>query len=373
MSWWRIVTPLGDVCFLADNVWKQGVLGHYGRVPVSAIVWSCPDRTFGPRRSQVMEVPNPFSYTSSTRSKPVEQMATARAQRRLAAILSADVVGYSRLMGADEAGTLAVLKTHRHELIDPKVEEYSGRVVKLMGDGMLAEFPSVVDAVQCAVDIQQRMVARNVDSPADSRIEFRVGINIGDVIIDGDDIYGDGVNIAARLQEAAEPGGVYVSGDVYRQVEGKVGMEFQDLGERELKNIENPVRAYKVVEGAELLVPGAKSIDASTSRPGVAVLPFDNISGDPEQEYFSDGLTEDIITSLAAWRSFPVVARNSTFAYKNQSPDVRQVAEDLNVRYVLEGSVRKSGNRVRITAQLIDGLTGNHLWANRYVSIGVQN
>ena len=293
-------------------------------------------------------------------------MAATRAQRRLAAILSADVVGYSRLMGGDEAGTLAVLKAHRQELIDPKVEEYFGRVVKLMGDGMLAEFPSVVDAVQCAVDIQRQMVARNVDTPADSCVEFRVGINLGDVIIDGDDIYGDGVNVAARLQEAAEPGGVYVSGDVFRQVEGKVAIEFQDLGERELKNIENPVRAYRVVEGAAGSAPGAKSIGASTSRPGVAVLPFDNISGDPEQEYFSDGLTEDIITSLAAWRSFPVVARNSTFAYKNQSPDVRQVAKDLGVRYVLEGSVRKSGNRVRITAQLIDGLTSNHMWADRY-------
>ena len=219
-------------------------------------------------------------------------MAATRAQRRLAAILSADVVGYSRLMGGDEAGTLAVLKAHRQELIDPKVEEYFGRVVKLMGDGMLAEFPSVVDAVQCAVDIQRQMVARNVDTPADSCVEFRVGINLGDVIIDGDDIYGDGVNVAARLQEAAEPGGVYVSGDVFRQVEGKVAIEFQDLGERELKNIENPVRAYRVVEGAAGSAPGAKSIGASTSRPGVAVLPFDNISGDPEQEYFSDGLTE---------------------------------------------------------------------------------
>ncbi|MFQ5954958.1 MAG: adenylate/guanylate cyclase domain-containing protein [Kiloniellales bacterium] len=294
-------------------------------------------------------------------------MARENTERRLAAILSADVVGYSRLMGADEAGTVASLKAHRTEFIDPKIAEHHGRIVKLMGDGALVEFASVVDAVECAVDIQRGMAERNAHAPDDRRMLFRIGVNLGDVIVEGDDIYGDGVNVAARLQGLAEPGGVCVSGDAYRYVKGKVDAAFADMGERRVKNIAETVRAYRVLlDPIETAALSAVPAEAAMNRPGIAVLPFNNISGDAEQEYFADGITEDIITLLAAWRSFPVIARNSTFAYKDQSPDVRQVASDLDARYVLEGSVRKAGNRVRITAQLIDGSTGKHLWAERF-------
>jgi adenylate cyclase len=294
-------------------------------------------------------------------------VAEQRVQRRLAAILVADVVGYSRLMGADEAGTHARLKELRGELLHPKVSEYGGRIVKTTGDGTLVEFPSAVDAVLHAVDIQQALTRRNADLPDDRRIEFRMGINLGDVIVEGDDIFGEGVNVAARLESLAEPGGISISAIVHESVRTKLDIGFTDLGEKSLKNIPDPVRVFSV----ELARSGSRSLDAASSpsmfrRPAVAVLPFENLSGDPEQEYFVDGLTEDIITALSLWRSFPVIARNSTFAYKGTSPDIRKVGEELGARYVIEGSVRKAGNRVRVTAQLINAETGHHVWAERY-------
>ena len=294
-------------------------------------------------------------------------MAKERVKRKLTAILAADVVGYSRLMGEDEAGTLAALKEHQAIVIDPKIAGYNGRIVKLMGDGTLAEFASVVDAVESAIEIQREMAGRNAEVSQDQRIELRIGINLGDVILDGDDIYGDGVNVAARLEGLAVPGGICVSGDVYRQVRNKLDLGFEDLGEREVKNIAEPVRVYRLEAGATQAAEPAKAIGgAMMARPAVAVLPFTNMSGDPEQEYFSDGLAEDLITALTAWRSFPVIARNSTFTYKDRAVDVKQVARDLGARYVVEGSVRKSGNRVRISAQFIDGETGHHVWAEKY-------
>jgi adenylate cyclase len=291
-------------------------------------------------------------------------MAEERVQRRLAAILAADVVGYSRLMGEDETGTLAALKELRASVIDPTIAEYQGRIVKLMGDGALVEFASVVDAVECAVSIQRDMVERTAGVPESNAIAFRIGVNIGDVIIDGDDIYGDGVNVAARLEGEAEPGGVCISDDAYRQVSGKIEHVFEDLGERALKNIAEPVRAYQVLlSGAPAAASGAAE---PSDKPAIAVLPFDNLSGDPEQEYFSDGITEDIITSLSRIRQFFVIARNTTFTYRGQAVDVQDVARELGVRYVLEGSIRRAGDRIRVTAQLIDGETGNHIWAERY-------
>jgi adenylate cyclase len=293
-------------------------------------------------------------------------MGPERVQRRLAAILAADVVGYSRLMAADEAGTLAALRAHRADLFDPKVAEHGGRTVKLMGDGALVEFASVVDAVECAVAIQEGTRAINAGLPDDKRIVLRVGINVGDVILEGDDIYGDGVNIAARLEGIAEPGGIAISEDAWRQVHGKVKAGFVDLGEKSLKNIARPVRIYRVEFGQE----GAKqSVEpgwALSEQPSIAVLPFQNMSGDSEQDYFCDGLVEDIITTLSKLGGLRVIARNSTFVYKGRSVDVREAAKQLGVRYVLEGSVRKSGNRVRITAQLIDARDGAHVWAERY-------
>jgi adenylate cyclase len=287
--------------------------------------------------------------------------------RKLAAIIAADVVGYSRLMGGDEAGTLAALKTHRRELIDPKIAEHLGRIVKTTGDGLLIEFPSVVEAVLCAVEVQCAMQDRNMDVPADDRIEFRVGINLGDIIIDGDDIYGDGVNVAARLEGLAEASGVCVSKVVHDQVRDKLDLVFQDLGERQLKNIARPVHVFRI---APLVVgqpaPSAKPALALPDKPSIAILPFTNMSGDPEQEYFSDGITEDIITALSRLHWFFVIARNSTFAYKGKPVDVKQLGQELGVRYVLEGSVRKSGQRVRVTSQLIDATTNNHIWAERY-------
>ncbi|HKO06398.1 MAG TPA: adenylate/guanylate cyclase domain-containing protein, partial [Alphaproteobacteria bacterium] len=297
----------------------------------------------------------------------MEQGAQGRVQRRLAAILAADVAGYSRLMGADEEGTLARLKAHRRELIDPKIKEHRGRIVKTTGDGMLVEFASVVDAVRCAVDVQRGTAERNADVPPEKRIEFRVGINLGDIIIDGDDIHGDGVNIAARLEGLAQPGAVYISGTAYDQVRDKLDLAFEDMGEQQVKNIARPVRVFRIpapVSGQPTA--SAEPVLALPDKPSIAVLPFENMSGDPEQEFFSDGMAEDIITALSKLRWFFVIARNSTFAYKGKSPDVRQVARELGVRYVLEGSVRKAGNRMRIAAQLIDGVTGNHIWAERY-------
>jgi adenylate cyclase len=288
-------------------------------------------------------------------------------ERRLAAILAADVVGYSRLMETDEAGTLTALKAHREELIDPAIAEHRGRVVKLMGDGTLVEFASVVDAVQCGAAIQKKSAERNTGTPEERRIEVRIGINLGDVIVEGGDIYGDGVNVAARLEGLSDPGGICVSGKVYDEVRNKVDLEFEDLGDRRIKNIAEPLRVFRVMLGPRRSAPGSSpAAGVIMDRPAIAVLPFTNLSGDPDQEYFADGLTEDIITALAAWRTFPVIARNSTFSYKGQSPDVRKVASDLGARYVLEGSVRKVGTRVRITGQLIEGATGKHVWAKKF-------
>src|SRR5215468_3247157 len=287
-----------------------------------------------------------------------------RVERKLAAILAADVAGYSRLMGVDEAGTLAQLKAHRRELIDPKIAEHRGRVVKTTGDGILIEFPSVVEAVGCAVELQQSMSERNSDVPGDHRIEFRVGINLGDIIIDGDDIHGDGVNIAARLEAMAEPGMVCLSAAAWEQVRGKVPFGADDLGEHQLKNIERPVRVFRITSGASTTV--TRKPLPLPDKPSIAVLPFQNLSGDPEQEYFADGMVEDIITALSRYRWLFVIARNSSFTYKGRAVDVKQVARELGVRYVLEGSVRKAASRVRIAGQLIDGSTGAHLWADRF-------
>ncbi len=291
-------------------------------------------------------------------------MAEERVQRRLAAILAADVVGYSRLMGVDEAGTLARLKALRKDVIDPRIAEHGGRIVKLMGDGTLVEFPSVVDAVRCAAEIQRAMMARSAEMPEDQRIEFRMGINLSDVIVDGEDIYGDGVNVAARLEGLAEPGGLCVSDVVHGQVEGKLDLGFDDLGKQRIKNIAKPVRVYRARLDAGDAA-GSKPL-ALPDKPSIAVLPFTNMSGDPEQEYFADGITEDLITALSKIRWFFVIARSSTFTYKGQAVEVTQVARELGVRYVIEGSVRKAGNSVRITAQLIDATTGQHIWAEHY-------
>jgi TolB-like protein/class 3 adenylate cyclase len=289
--------------------------------------------------------------------------------RRLAAILAADVAGYSRLMGADEEGTLERLKALRHELVDPKIAEHHGRIVKTTGDGLLVEFASVVDAVRCAVAVQQAMPERNGGVAADDRIELRIGINLGDVIVEGDDLYGDGVNIAARIEALADAGGVFVSNTVHDHVRDRLPFVFEDLGERQVKNIARPVRVYRVRDiGADAKNPSAPALPALPlpDKPSIAVLPFANLSGDPEQEYFADGMVEEIITALSRIRWLFVIARNSTFTYKGRAVDVKQVGRELGVRYVLEGSVRKAGGRVRITAQLIDALSGSHLWADRF-------
>jgi TolB-like protein/class 3 adenylate cyclase len=287
--------------------------------------------------------------------------------RRLAAILAADVAGYSRLMGADEEGTLERLKALRRELVDPKIAEHHGRIVKTTGDGMLVEFASVVDAVRCAVEVQQAMAGRYTGVEADNRIELRIGINLGDVIVEGDDLYGDGVNIAARIEALADAGGVFVSNTVHDHVRDRLPFVFEDLGEQQVKNIARPVRVYRVRDTAakspSALVPSALPLP---DKPSIAVLPFANMSGDPEQEYFADGMVEEIITALSRIRWLFVIARNSTFTYKGQSVDAKQVGRELGVRYVLEGSVRKAGQRVRITGQLIDATTGTHLWADRF-------
>jgi adenylate cyclase len=287
--------------------------------------------------------------------------------RRLAAILAADVAGYSRLMGADEEGTLERLKALRRELVDPKIAEHRGRIVKTTGDGLLVEFASVVDAVRCAVAVQQAMPERDTGVAAERRIELRLGINLGDVIVEGDDLYGDGVNIAARIEALADPGGVFVSNTVHDHVRDRLPFVFEDLGEQQVKNIVRPVRVYRVYDTAANSRPAsAPAALPLPDKPSIAVLPFANMSGDPEQEYFADGMVEEIITALSRIRWLFVIARNSTFTYKGQAGDVKQVGRELGVRYVLEGSVRKASGRVRITAQLIDAETGAHLWADRF-------
>ncbi len=289
-------------------------------------------------------------------------------KRKLTVILSADVKGYSRLMGEDEAGTLATLKRHREELIDPKIEEYGGRIVSTAGDSLLVEYPSAVDAIRCSVDIQEAMGERNADLPDDKKMLFRVGVNLGEVIIDGNDVFGDGVNIAARLQTLAEPGSVYVSGKVHDEVGRKLDMKFDDLGEQTVKNIAQPIRVYAVsalsseqdttkVESDALPLP---------SKPSIAVLPFANMSGAPEQEYFCDGIADEIITGLSQHRDLFVIARNSSFTFKGSAVDIKSVGRELGVRYVLEGGLQKAGQRLRVLAQLIDTKTGNHIWAERY-------
>lgn len=291
-------------------------------------------------------------------------MPPERIERRLAAILAADVAGYSRLMGADEEGTLARLNGHRREQIDPKIAEHRGRVVKTTGDGILIEFPSVVDAVRCAIEVQRAMAESNADLQQQTRIEFRIGINLGDVLVEGDDIHGDGVNIAARLEGIADPGGICISDPSYQQVRDKLDLSFEDLGERHLKNIARPMRVYRVrAEGRPAM---AKSALDLPDKPSIAVLPFQNMSGDPEQDYFADGIVEEIITALSRFRNLFVIARNSSFTYKGRAVDVKQAGRELGVRYVLEGSVRKAVSRVRITAQLIEAATGSHLWADRF-------
>jgi adenylate cyclase len=296
-------------------------------------------------------------------------------ERKLAAILNADAVGYSRLMARDEVATLATLKAHV-DLVGGLIRQHGGRVVDTIGDNLLAEFPSAVDAVACAVEVQSQLKLRNADLPPERRMLFRIGINLGDLIVEGDRIVGDGVNIAARIQSLAEPGGTSISGTVFDQVEGKLALDFEDRGEQSVKNLPKPVRVFQIKLGPrdsaraetsgvladsnELTVPGF------AGRHAIAVLPFDNLSGDPEQEYFADGIAEDLITCLSTSRVFPVIARNSSFTYKGRAVDVKQVSRELGVHYVVEGSVRKAGNQVRVTAQLIDATTGRHVWAERY-------
>ena len=306
--------------------------------------------------------------------------------RRLTAILAADVAGYSRLMGADEEGTHERLKAHRGELTDPKIAEHHGRIVKTTGDGLLVEFPSVVDAVRCAVEVQRGMVERNSAVSADKRIEFRVGINLGDVIVDGDDIFGDGVNIAARLEALAEPGGIWVSRMVHDQVRDKLPYPFEDLGEQSVKNIARPVRVYAIsglaVAATPLVAtairpdpvrsgvnpkPTARSLaEKPVPRLSIVVLPFANLSSDPEQEYFVDAITDDLTTDLSRISGSFVIARTTAFTYRGKPGDVRQIGSDLGVRYVLEGSVRRLGEQVQVNAQLIDAETGRHIWADRF-------
>jgi TolB-like protein/Tfp pilus assembly protein PilF len=288
-------------------------------------------------------------------------MAEERTQRRLAAILAADVVGYSRLMEQDEAGTLAALRQRRREILQPLVAAHHGRIVKVMGDGVLVEFGSAVNAVTCAVELQKRMAEAN-EGTADPRIILRIGINLGDVVVDRGDLYGESVNVSARLEGMAEPGSILVSSSAYDQVKNKITTDFEDLGVQTLKNIAEPVRVYRITGTPRASIAASK---VETDKPSIAVLPFVNMSADPEQQYFGDGVTEDIITELSRFHSLLVIARNSSFQYR-AAADVKQIAQELRVQYVVEGSVRRSGGRARITAQLIEGETGNHLWAERY-------
>jgi adenylate cyclase len=292
-------------------------------------------------------------------------------ERRLAAILAADVVGSCRLIGIDEEGTLAQLKAFRKTLFDPKITDHRGRIVKNTGDGALVEFASVVDAVRCAVEIQRGMAEQNIDVPQVKRIEFRIGVHVGDIIIDENDIYGDGVNIAVRLEGIAEPGGISISDDAHRQIRGKVDITFEDLGSQSLKNIAEPMRVWRVPNGrAGPAMPNRPADNAQPlalpNKPSIAVLPFQNMSGDPDQDYFADGMVDEITTALSRFKSLFVIARNSSFTYKGRAVDIKQVGRELGVRYVLEGSVRKAAGKVRITGQLIDALTGAHLWADRF-------
>ncbi|MGK9167706.1 adenylate/guanylate cyclase domain-containing protein [Inquilinus limosus] len=298
-------------------------------------------------------------------------MSGERVERRLAAVLAADVAGYSRLMGRDEERTLAELKTTRQTVFDPTVAAYRGRIVKTTGDGLLVEFASVVDAVRCAIEVQRSMSAQNADLPQEVRIEYRIGVHVGDIIIDDNDIFGDGVNIAARLEGIAEPGNVCISDDAQRQVRGKVDIAFEDIGEQNLKNIVEPIRAWRIRLRSDSIGAPAEPAEASPlpalpDKPSIAVLPFQNLSGDADQEYFADGMVEDIITALSRFQFLFVIARNSSFTYKGKSIDIKQVGRELGVRYVLEGSVRKVGGRVRTTGQLIEAATGAHLWAEKF-------
>lgn len=284
--------------------------------------------------------------------------------RKLAAILAADVVGYSRLMAENEAETFDRLRAHRKELFEPTIAKHHGRIFKLMGDGLLAEFSSVVDAVECAVVLQREMARRNDGAPDDRRIDMRIGVHVGDVIVEGEDRHGDVVNVAARLEQLSEPGGICVSQHVVDHAKQKVALSFELRGEERLKNIADPVRVFRVrIEGP---TPVEKPLLTLPAKPSIAVLSFNNLSGDPEQEYFADGVVEEIITALSRMRWLFVIARNSSFTYKGRAVDVKQVGRELGVRYVLEGSVRKAGSRVRITGQLIDVATGSHLWADRF-------
>jgi len=290
-----------------------------------------------------------------------------RVGRRLSAIVAADVAGYSRLMGLDETGTARILREHR-VIADAVVAKHGGRIVKTTGDGLLIEFPSVVDAVECAVAVQTVMAERNEGVPQDRRMLFRIGINLGDILIEGDDILGDGVNVAARLEGIAEPGGICISSSAYDQVRGKIDVEFTDLGEQSLKNIARPVRTYAVMRNGLGLNKqhGAVPHTPSAPRLSIVVLPFANIGGDPEQDYFADGVTESLTTDLSRIAGSFVIARNTAFTFKGKATDVKQVGRELNVRYVLEGSVQRGGNRLRVNVQLIDAETGNHLWAERF-------
>ncbi|MBR1224841.1 adenylate/guanylate cyclase domain-containing protein [Bradyrhizobium sp. AUGA SZCCT0176] len=297
-------------------------------------------------------------------------LSSEHVERRLAAILAADVAGSCRLIGIDEEGTLARLKALRRTIFDPKIAEHHGRVVKNTGDGAIAEFASVVDAVRCADEIQRGMAEQNIDVPHGKQIELRIGIHVGDIIIEENDIFGDGVNIAVRLEGTAEPGGISISDDARRQIRGKVDVTFEDLGSQSLKNIAEPMRVWRVPYGRAVpAVPNRWPVDetlALPNKPSIAVLPFTNLSSDPEQEYFADGMVDDIITALSHFKALFVIARNSSFTYKGRAVDVKQIGRELGVRYVLEGSVRKAANRVRITGQLVDAATGAHLWAERF-------
>ena len=296
----------------------------------------------------------------------MEPAGPARVERRLAAILAADVAGFSRLIECDEEGTLGRLRMLRAEVIDPQIAGHRGRIVKTTGDGLLAEFASVVDALRCAAEMQGVLAESNAQFPPDRRIEFRIGINVGDIVVEDGDIFGDGVNVAARLEGLAEPGGICVSARVQEDAAGRLDLAFEDIGEQQLKNIVRPVRTYRVGTSPRSASAPAKSGPPLPNKPSIAVLPFANMSGDPEQEYFADGMVEEIITALSRIRWLFVIARNSSFTYKGQSPDIRQVGRELGVRYVLEGSVRKAGGRVRITAELIDTQSGAHIWADRF-------
>jgi adenylate cyclase len=288
---------------------------------------------------------------------------TERIERKLAAIFCADVADYSRLMHADEIGTLRTLEAHR-AIMDGLIARNGGRIANTAGDSVLAEFPSVVDAVECAVAVQETLGEANAGAPEEKALRFRIGVHVGDVMVRGGDLLGDGVNVAARVQSLAEPGGVSISGRAHDEVEHKIDRSFEDKGEQQVKNIARPVRVYALTGSAPSRSEPTRL--ALPDKPSIAVLPFTNMSGDPEQEYFCDGLVEDIITALARFKALFVIARNSTFTYKGKAVDIRQVGRDLGVRYVLEGSVRKAGNRLRITGQLIEAETGNHLWADRF-------